>query len=270
MKRVTVAREAHLTGEAVRTHGGQVCLTIAPGEDGFRFHRTDCGMTYPADLDHLVQVPNCTALGESGVPRVLFIEHVLSALVGLGYTDAEILIDGVEIPLLDGSALPLVQALNEASRTVLPGELEPILIERPVWHLTDGCTVGVLPADDWGLEYCFEHAHPMTPWDFVRLTAETDYATEVAPARTFATVEEIQALQAQGLIQGGSEDSLLIIYGDHFSTPLRLPHEFATHKALDLIGDLALVGRPVLGRFVAHRSGHAANQALAKLIASAD
>lgn len=267
MTGATVAEAVTLRGAAVRTHGGEATVRITPGETGFVFVRDDTGERVPADLAHRVPVANSTALGLNGRPVVVFVEHVLSALVGLGYSAAEIHVDGPEIPLLDGSALPFAHALAQAGRRPAPAA-EPLVVRRPVWLVGERRCLGALPHDGWALEYCFEHPHPMTPWDYVHLDETTDYATQVAPARTFATVEEIEALAARGLVKGGSSDNLLIVYPDRFSAPLRLPNEFATHKALDLIGDLALLGRPLRGRLVAWRTGHADNHELAALLSA--
>lgn len=266
MRRRTPAREVALTGTAVRTHGGPATITLGPGEAGFVFRRADLGLDLPADLDHLVPVPNCTALGAGGQPQVLFVEHVLSALAGLGYSDAQVTVHGPEIPLLDGSAAPLVAALQTAGAVELPGEVAPIVLDQPVWWVSEGQCVGALPADRWSVDYTFRHAHPLIRDDYLRVDGATDYATAIAPARTFATEHEIHALRDQGLIKGGSEDNLLIVYDDRFSAPLRLQHELAAHKLLDLIGDLALLGRPLQAQLVAYRTGHSDNHMLARAI----
>ena len=264
MTRRTLAQPVTLEGQAVRTHGGPVNLTLAPGEHGFVFTRTDTGQRLPADLAHLAPAPNCTALGD-GRPAVFFVEHVLSALAGLGYTDAEVTVDGPEVPLFDGSARPLVEALAAAGSAGLSGTVEPLRLTAPVRYEHQGQVLEAFPAESWAVDYTFEHAHPMIAFDQVAATLD-DYATSLAPARTFATVQEIQALQAAGLIRGGSEDNLLLIYDDHLSSPLRLDHEFARHKVLDLIGDLALLGRPLLAQLVARRTGHSDNHAFARLL----
>lgn len=262
MTRRTLATPVTLHGNAVRLHGADVSLVLAPGDEGFVFVRTDTGQRYPALLEQVVAAPNTTALGRAGRPEVLFVEHVLSALVGLGYTDAEILVDGPEVPLFDGSALPLVAALAEAGSVELAGGLEPLVVRETLTVERDGRRLTLSPGD-WSLIYEFSHPHPLIGADRCELTSLAEYAREVAPARTFATAEELAALAAAGLIRGGSEANLLVVHPDRLSSPLRLPHEFAAHKALDLIGDLALVGRPVVGRFTASRTGHADNQALA-------
>ncbi|MBI5832552.1 MAG: UDP-3-O-acyl-N-acetylglucosamine deacetylase [Armatimonadetes bacterium] len=121
MTRCTLAREVVLTGNAVRTHGGLVTLRLLPGDEGFVFVRDDTGMRLAATLDNVIAVPNATALGQAGRPEFLFTEHVLSALAGLGYTDAEVHVDCAEVPLLDGSALPIVAALDRWSSNATAG-----------------------------------------------------------------------------------------------------------------------------------------------------
>ncbi|MBI2302272.1 MAG: UDP-3-O-acyl-N-acetylglucosamine deacetylase, partial [Armatimonadetes bacterium] len=267
MRRCTPACSVDLQGRAVRTHGGEVTLSLRPGDDGIVFVRRDTGQRYPADLAHHVPVPNCTALGADGRAEVYFVEHVLAALMGLGFSDCEVVLDGPEVPLFDGSALPLVEALGEAGRAELPGEVAPITLDRPIWLANKGRCLGAVPAEEWSIDYSFEHPHPLTPWDHVHLDARTEFATGIAPARTFATSGEIQALMDQGLIQGGDDSMIVVVYDDHLSSPFRLPHELATHKALDLFGDLALLGCPLQARLVAYRTGHADNHALAQRIA---
>lgn len=267
MTRSTPARTIGLQGRAVRTHGGEVTLTLGPGENGVVFVRRDLGHGYPATLEHHVPTPNCTALGLDGRAQVYFVEHVLAALMGLGYTDCEVGLDGPEVPLFDGSALRIVEALAAAGRVELPGEVAPLTLDQPIWLASEGRCLGVVPAEEWSIDYSFEHPHPLTPWDHVHLDEHTDFATEIAPARTFATSAELQALMDQGLIRGGDESMIVVVHDDHLSSPFRLPHELATHKALDLFGDLALLGRPLRARLIAYRTGHADNHALARRIA---
>lgn len=266
MTRRTFAHPITLHGHAVRTHGGPVELTLGPGDEGLVFVRED-GRRWPATLDHLVEVPNCTALGE-GRPEVLFVEHVLSACAGLGVTDAELGVTGPEVPLFDGSARPLVDAIREAGTVELDGECVPIQLPEPIWQIAGDKAIVALPAESWSVDYTFVHAHPMIRHDHLSLDDLADYAEAIAPARTFATEEEIRALMEQGLIQGGSEDNLLVVYADRFSAPLRLEHEFAAHKVLDLLGDLYLLGRPLQARLIACRTGHGDNHSLAASIAA--
>lgn len=268
MRRLTPAATVTFEGCAVRTHGGQATVSIGPGEDGFVFFREDTGQAYPADLEHLVAVPNCTALGD-GRPEVLFTEHVLSALVGLGIWSAEIRVMGPEVPLLDGSAKPFTDGLIDVGTTDLDGEVEPLRVSEPIWYVAAGQCLGALPHDGWAVNYTFAHQHPLLRLDQCVWDESTDYARDIAPARTFATVEEIEALQSQGLIKGGSEENLLVIYPDRTSAPLRMQHEYATHKVLDMLGDLALLGRPLAAQMVGYRTGHADNQSLAKQIRAA-
>ncbi|NUQ01818.1 MAG: UDP-3-O-acyl-N-acetylglucosamine deacetylase [Armatimonadetes bacterium] len=266
MNRRTLAAAVDLSGAAVRTHGGQVSVELRPGNEGLVFIRADLGTRFPATLEQVVTVPNATALGRDGRPEVLFVEHVLSALVGLGYTDAEIVVEGPEIPLLDGSAQPFVEALQRAGAAELPGEVEPLTVTRPIWYVAEGQCLAALPAAEWSVDYSFEHAHPLIAWDHAHFSSLADYATAIAPARTFITAEEVTALQAQGLLQGGSEENARVVYPDRFSAPARVAHECAAHKVLDLIGDLALLGRPLQARLVAWRTGHHDNHALARLL----
>lgn len=266
MKRRTLSRPVKLSGRAVRYNDRPLTLIIEPGTDGLAFRRTDLGERYPATLASVVPAPNCTALGRDGRPELVFVEHVLSALAGLGYTDAEVSVDGPEVPLFDGSAAPLVSALAAAGVSELPSEVEPIRLQQPVWLVADGRCAVAMPACEWSVDYTFEHPHPVLAHDHFGYGVDSDYARDLAPARTFATVAEIEMLRAKGLLHGGSESDVLLVREDGFASPLRLPNEVAAHKVIDLTGDLALLGRPLVARVLAYRTGHADNHALARKI----
>ncbi|MCC7491030.1 MAG: UDP-3-O-acyl-N-acetylglucosamine deacetylase [Fimbriimonadaceae bacterium] len=266
MKRQTIAQAVTLAGRAVRRHGDPVHLTFTPGDQGRRF--VCGGALVTADLDQVVAEANCTALDLPGGPPLLYVEHVLSALAGLALTDVDVHLDDREVPLFDGSALPLVEALLTAGRQELPGEVEPLRLRQTVRYERRGQWLELAPADEWSIDYTFAHAHPRLAHDQVQLDARTDYATAVAPARTFATVAEIEQLQRLGLLRGGDE-SMLLLVRDEVEPVLRLPHEYARHKVLDLIGDFALLGRPLLARITACRTGHSDNHAAARLVRQA-
>jgi UDP-3-O-acyl N-acetylglucosamine deacetylase len=268
LRRVTLDREVSLSGNTIRSKAGQSTITLRPGAAGFGFTRGDTGARYPADLGHVHKVPNCTALGDRK-PAVYVVEHVLSALVGLGFTDAEIEVSCEEAPLLDGSAQPYVEALLAAGRRELDGEVEPLAPSEPVWHARERGGLVALPSDRLVIEYSLDHGHPRIGRQHVRLEAGFDYAAELAPARTFATDEEIRFLQRWRKIRGGSESNVLVVYPDHYSAELRLEREFARHKLVDLLGDLALTGRPIQAHLIAWRTGHHDNHELGRKLLAA-
>lgn len=214
---------------------------MEPAEAGFRF--ISAGVTIPATVDYVVETRGSTTLGREGV-TVGMVEHVLSAIFGLGVVGATIVVDGPEIPILDGSALPWAQATMDASSvTGAPG-------------VPGGCVVSVELSARGGLDAL----GPRTAsFDF----GSGDYLAEVAWARTFVHAADVDRLLAQGMGAGATPENTLVVpaMGDPLPAT-RGPSEPARHKLLDLIGDLALLGRPLSGSISLVDSGHASHIAL--------
>jgi UDP-3-O-[3-hydroxymyristoyl] N-acetylglucosamine deacetylase/3-hydroxyacyl-[acyl-carrier-protein] dehydratase len=270
-KQRTIAREATLAGVGFFS-GRDVSLRLIPAEPnhGFVFIRVDLpgSPAIPALVRHRVPEPRRTAL-QVGDARVEMSEHVLAALVGMGVDNCRIELNGPEPPGLDGSALAYVEAIGSGGLEVQAPPRLPIVIEEPV-HAADGDA--------------FAAAHPGPPGRF-DVTYNLDYsdnpgigkqslcyshtpeafAREIAPARTFIREKEVEWLRGQGIGKRTTTRDLLVFADDGSvrDNRLRFPDEPVRHKILDLIGDLALVGRPVMGHILAHRSGHATNAALA-------
>jgi UDP-3-O-[3-hydroxymyristoyl] N-acetylglucosamine deacetylase len=211
----------------------------------------------------------CTAL-RLGQRRLATVEHLLAALAGCGVSQAQILVQGEEIPLLDGSGLPWVEAIAEAGlRCLGPRQLPPPLAEPIV--LSQGLSfITALPAEDLLLGAAIEfpqaaigrqlYSLALTPESFVR---------EIAPARTFGFRDQVEALRAAGLIRGGGLDNALVCDGERWlNPPLRFADEPVRHKLLDLLGDLALAGLP-LAQVFAYRGSHGLHTALAAALSSA-
>jgi UDP-3-O-[3-hydroxymyristoyl] N-acetylglucosamine deacetylase len=203
--------------------------------------------------------------------HVAYIEHLMAALAAGGITDLKVQVNGPELPLLDGSARPWVALLKEAGVAEAEGDVFPLAPAEPVVICEGEAFLSALPAGETELVYVLDHPHPLVGRQWARFRPATDdFAAEIAPARTFTTEQEARQAQAQGLLKGGSEENAIVIYPDHLSAPPGLPHAFARHKLLDLIGDLYLLGRPLRARVVAYQSGHELNHRLAQALASGE
>lgn len=264
MSRATLRVPAKLRDVGVR-FGGEVELILSPAEvgAGLSLTRTDLGATWPLDLAHTEPGPGCTISGE-GEAAVHFVEHVLAALVGCGVSDCAVSVDGPEVPLLDGSALPLVQAIREAGVAVSSQEWQPLVLTEAVLVGDDGAALCALPGEA-EFSYALAFDHPLIGSEVASFApGRDDFAADLAPARTFITVEEAEGARAAGLLAAGGEDNSVVVYADRLSSRSALPQAFASHKLLDLIGDLFVLGRPIVGRVMGFYTGHRHNHDLAR------
>lgn len=239
-----------------------VTVTIHPGEEGVAIRRA--GRRTPAKPENVEGVDRCTCLG-----GVAVVEHVLSALAGLGITDAEVEVDGDEMPALDGGAAELCAGLLSLGTRALGSAWVGGPFAR-VFHVEEAAEVAIAKGDGhWRFEYDLGERWPGLQVFELYLTPET-YAQEVAPARTIALMDEVEAVRARGLGHGVDETQVIVLDRDGYYNAPKFPDEPARHKLLDLIGDLSLAGVPVgLLSVVGQRSGHRANvAAAAKLAAS--
>jgi len=260
MSRRTIGRTVSLEG--VGLHLGRPCrLSFAPAASGtgITFRRTDLpdAPCIPARADTAVLTERRTQLGEDPV-SVHTVEHVLAAVSGCELDDVEIALDAPEPPIMDGSAAPFVVALNGAGVTEQPGDPEHLVLRHLV-RLVDGDSVyEAHPSRELELDVSIECPHPLIGRQRgqYRVSRES-FARELAPARTFGFIREVEALRAKGLIQGASLDNAVVL--DETSvlgSPVRWPDEFVRHKALDCVGDLALAGARVRARIVTSRPSH--------------
>lgn len=198
----------------------------------------------------------------SGETRVFTVEHVLSAAAGLGISDFVVEMDSPEPPFLDGSAAPFVELLREAQPVETAAPTNPIRLPETVVFQESGAEIVAIPSESFRVTFFFTSNHPRLraqSASFVLDDPDT-YVREVASARTFCFVEEIEAMRASGLIKGASLASAVVIGRKAIlNESLRFPDEPVRHKILDFVGDLALLGRPLKGHFLAWRSGHRAN-----------
>jgi UDP-3-O-[3-hydroxymyristoyl] N-acetylglucosamine deacetylase len=259
--------------------GRRVSLNLRPADpnQGIVFRRTDLGRDIPARFDRVVDTQLATVLGDEhwASARVGTVEHLMAALSALGIDNVLVELDGPEVPVLDGSAAPFVFLLDCAGVTEQPARRSHIEIRRPV-RVSDGDAFAELrPAvrGSSGLEMAlsidFAAAAIGRQALSLRLTEES-FRTEIARARTFTLAEEVAQLRAAGLAQGGSLDNAVVVDQARILNPggLRMSDEFARHKLLDAVGDLALAGAPLCGRFIAHRSGHGLNNRLLRALFS--
>ncbi|RME80449.1 MAG: UDP-3-O-acyl-N-acetylglucosamine deacetylase [Zetaproteobacteria bacterium] len=250
--------------------GCRIRMRLVPAEadTGVVFVRTDLGVEIPARPEHVVDTRLCTTLGVNEA-RVATVEHLMSALAGMGVDNVRVELDGPEVPIMDGSAAPFVFLIQSAGVRELAKPKRVLRVLRRV-EVADGerrCWLE--PAASFRVRFHLHYEHPLLRDQVVEVDfARQSYLREVARARTFGFLHEIEALQKAGLARGGSLANAIVLdrYRIVNEGGLRYPDEFARHKILDTIGDLALVGMPILGAFVGVRTGHAMNQRLVQAL----
>lgn len=262
--RATIGRPVELPPALGALARREVRVSLRPAEigSGVRFRRTDVAAEFPATPEHLAPSRNCTALGDADA-SIAFIEHLMACLAAARLSDVLVTTDGPEIPLYEGSARVIWAAVQAAGRVESDVPWPPLVVREPVRVAEGAAWLEVTPADSMRLSYILEHAHAMIGRQLANFVADEDFGAALAPARTFATDDEIRALYGTDptpLI----EQICLVVYPDRLSEAPPLPEPFARHKLLDLLGDLFLCGRIIRGSVVAYRSGHALNQALAR------
>lgn len=270
----TIKSEVALEGVGLHT-GNPSRLTFRPAlaNTGIRFFRCDLpGIPMiPARLGFVVTTVRGTNIGV-GDAKVHTVEHVLSACTGLGIDNIDVLTTANEPPIMDGSAMPFVEALLRAGLTDLDAPKRWLHLPHEVTYTAkDGARYRAVPADGFSIAATLIHDHPMMPRMSLSVAVEREtYLADLARARTFCFEHEVAYLKSQGLAQGGSLENAIVIGKDKFNTNaegLRYPDEFVRHKMLDLIGDLTLIGRPLFKMHIeAERLGHAHNVEFAKLL----
>ncbi|MBP6998056.1 MAG: UDP-3-O-acyl-N-acetylglucosamine deacetylase [Tepidiphilus sp.] len=269
----TLKSIAHVTG--VGLHSGekvQLWLRPAAPDSGIVFHRVDLDppVSIPASPEAVRETRLCTGLERDGV-RIATVEHLMSALAGLGVDNVHIDVDGPEIPIMDGSAAPFVMMMLEAGLEAQPAPRRFLKVLKPVEVREGDKWVRLEPYLGFRLEFSIAFDHPAISASQTRAVvdlSEHAYPRFVARARTFGFVHEVELLRELGLAQGGSLDNAIVLDEYRILNPegLRFPDEFVRHKILDAIGDLYLAGHPLLARYVAHKSGHALNNQLLRAL----
>jgi len=266
----TLRRSVSCTGIGLHS-GNKVTLSLkpAPADYGIRFQRSDLGgLEIPATVTHLGGIQYQTGLTREAV-SVETVEHLLAALTALGIDNVIVELNHSEVPIMDGSAAPFVYLiLNEAGVKRLTSPRRYLKVLRPI-SLTQGDKrIALYPSEHFKVTYSISFDHPLLRHQTrtMRITDET-FVEEIAPARTFGFLKEVEMLRQRGLALGGSLDNAIVL-GETgvLNNALRYEDEFVRHKILDVIGDLSLVGHPVIGHLVAHRGGHALHTAFAAKI----
>ncbi|WP_242112275.1 UDP-3-O-acyl-N-acetylglucosamine deacetylase [Luteimonas aquatica] len=273
MQQRTIKNVIRATGVGLHS-GEKVYLTLrpAPADNGILFRRVDLNpvVEIPANADLVAETTLCTGLAEGGA-KVQTVEHLMSALAGLGIDNVYVDLSAPEVPIMDGSAGPFVFLLQSAGIVEQAAPKRFIRIKRAV-EVREGDKVARFePYDGFRLGFTIEFDHPMIPTAQSR--AEVDFSTEayireVSRARTFGFMRDLEYMRERNLGLGGSMDNAIVL--DEFRVlnddGLRYANEFVRHKILDAIGDLYLVGHPILGAYEGHKSGHALNNKLARAL----
>lgn len=268
----TLSRSAEAQG--VGLHSGvpvRIRISPAPVSTGIVFLRTDLDrFPIPASWRNVTRVSYATSLMRQGV-LISTTEHLLSVFYSMGIDNAYVEIDNLEVPILDGSGLPFVELIEEAGIRCYRRKRRYLRIRRPVTVEDKGKRITIQPDESFRLTCDIEFRHPMVGGQSLEMEVTPEnYALHIAPARTFGFSYELDQMRNMGLIRGASLENAVCFDRDSVLNPegLRFPDEPCRHKALDLIGDLALVGRPLLGHVIAERAGHAMHVALVARIMS--
>jgi UDP-3-O-[3-hydroxymyristoyl] N-acetylglucosamine deacetylase len=258
--RKTISTPVSISG--IGLHSGiytTVRLEPVSAGSGLTFVRSDLdGLRIPALQASTTALDHATTVGKDDV-AVGTVEHLLSAMMACGITDCDIDIDGPEVPIIDGSALPFMHLIDAAGVKDLGVEIPILRISAPV-ELVDGeKSIRIAPANRLILKYKIDFDHPAIGREAFHFDFEHDsFLRKIAPARTFGFMRDVEKLRAAGLARGGSVENCIVLDdGGVMNGPLRFKDEFVRHKILDLLGDLALLGRPIAGEITAHRAGHA-------------
>ncbi|MGA7398513.1 MAG: UDP-3-O-acyl-N-acetylglucosamine deacetylase [Candidatus Sulfotelmatobacter sp.] len=250
--------------------GAPVSMHIlpAPPGTGIVFRRVDLdGFEIEANSRNVARVSYATSLMKKGV-LISTTEHLLSAFIGLGIDNAIVELDNLELPILDGSAQPFVDLIQKAGIRKQRRPRRYMKILREVEMREGNKFISVYPADSYSVSYSINFPHPLIGKETFQVELSNgSYLRNIAAARTFGSREDEKAMRNMGLIRGASSDNCIVLTRDGVENgPLRFADEFVRHKVLDLVGDLALLGKPILGRIVADRAGHAMHTALVSRI----
>src|SRR6201993_1744904 len=250
--------------------GAPVSMRILPASSGTGvvFRRTALdGFEIEADSRNVARVSYATSLMKKGV-LISTTEHVLSAFIGLGIDNAIVELDNLELPILDGSAQPFVKMIRKVGIQKQRRPRKYLRMRREVEMREGNKFIAVYPADSYSVSYSINFPHPLIGKETFQVELTNgSYLKHIAPARTFGSREDEKAMRNMGLIRGASKDNCIVLTRDGIENgPLRFRDEFVRHKILDLVGDLALLGKPILGRVVADRAGHAMHTALVSRI----
>lgn len=271
VKQTTLASSIGVSGVGLHT-GVDVNLTLrpAPENTGYIFVRTDLdNFEIPASVEYISHCSYATTLMRRGV-LLSTCEHLLSALRGSGVDNCFIDLDNIEVPILDGSGEDFVELIEKAGIVEQDSPRHTLVITGRVEVDLDGRRMSVEPSDRFEIDCVIDFPHPFIKRQSFNYRPENgSYGREIAAARTFGFTHEIEMLRKANLAQGGSLDNAIVLTDEGMlnESPLRFTDEFVRHKILDIIGDLALLGMPVQGKFTAEKSGHSIHaQLMGKLL----
>ncbi|MCX8027349.1 MAG: UDP-3-O-acyl-N-acetylglucosamine deacetylase [Thermodesulfovibrionales bacterium] len=267
----TIKKEITFSGIGLHT-GKEAFVTLkpAPRNSGIVFYRRDKHALIHANILNICDTAFATTLSYNGT-KIRTVEHILSALSGLGIDNILIEVVGPEIPILDGSATLFVELILEAGIAKQSAQKQFIKIIRPFVYENNHTSIACFPSNELKISYSIDFNHNAIRHQEMTIEInEFTFAKDIAPARTFGFLKDVEALRANGLAKGGSLENAVVIGDSGVINPsgLRFSNEFVRHKILDTIGDFALAGYPLIGHFVLSRSGHHANtRFLAELLA---
>ncbi len=266
----TLRRSMVVCGQGLHSgiKGGLILTPLPPGS-GILFGSIATGKAFPAHLDHVRASGYATTLGNDGV-EARTVEHFLATLHSYGITNLLVKMDG-EVPIMDGSAVDFCRIIEDAGIEEQDARIEPIRVSRKYVvgdESPDGEYIAIEPSDQFSVRYVLDYPPPVGHQDFTFVHQGSEsFRDSIAPARTFGFVKDVRMLAEMGLAGGGRIDNFILIDDEKIvNTTLRFPDELARHKVLDVIGDLYLLGRPMLGKVTAQKTGHGDNIALLKQI----
>ncbi len=267
----TIRKQVETQGIGLHTAvKGHLCLLPAPADTGITFRRTDLSnFEIEAHIRNVARVSYATSLMRKGV-LISTTEHLLAALYSCQVDNCYVDLDALEVPILDGSSQPFIAMLEEAGIQTLRRRRRYLRILKPLEFSDGDRRIGIYPAEEFRVRCLIDFPHPAIGRQETELVVNREtFRHLLAPARTFGFTADFDKLRAMGLIRGGSLENAIVLDRDTITNPpLRFPDEFARHKTLDLIGDLALVGRPLKAQVVAHKAGHALHtQLVTRLLA---
>jgi UDP-3-O-[3-hydroxymyristoyl] N-acetylglucosamine deacetylase len=266
----TLRHDTGCSGIGLHT-GRKITMTLRPAaaDEGIVFVRKDLPPDHnrvPACLENVRDTLLATTIGSNGT-SVSTVEHLLSALSGMGVDNAVVELDGPEVPIMDGSALPFVQMFKDVGTRVQARSKKLLLVKKSVAVGNSDGFAKLLPSSEFKITYRIDFPHRLIGVQPYQLAfSDVAYEREICSARTFGFLKDVEYLQARGLALGGSLKNAIVLDEDRIINKegLRCPDEFVKHKILDAIGDLSLVGMPLIAHFVAYKSGHHLNNLLVR------
>jgi len=271
-KQQTLNEPVEFSGIGLHT-GCRIEMAISPAPDnhGIVFRRTDLEkFPIEATAENIANVSYATTLMKKGV-LISTVEHVLSALYGLAIDNACIDVSNIEVPIMDGSADPFCERILDVGLHEQNAFRKSIKITKPLHHILGDKTIDVSPSDTFKIQYSIDFQHPLIGNQVAEYDITPDvYRNQLASARTFGFLRDIEHLKENGLIKGGSLENAVVLSEDRVinSEGLRFPDEFVRHKIMDFLGDISLLGMPVIGSFTASKAGHGLHASIVKKILS--